>query len=237
MPNDRIAMIGDVHGDVELLIHLMRALDALGARTLVFLGDLVGRTAGSSAVLDLIATRRAAAGERTVVLCGNHERALRRFLESGNFLAYALAGGLPVVKSYLGSVACGDIRDQLANMMPDSHLTIVYDCQPYYEDDELICSHMGIDPYNPGDRSWEAMTATPHVDQFEGHVPVSKLVVCGHYGVGDEPVIIGNFVCLDTGAGGGGPLTALLFPSRRIAQAIRGKAGGISIRVSEGRGE
>lgn len=81
---DRLVAFGDVHGDHDALVSLLRAaevIDADGAWVagdthLVSLGDLLDRGPDSRRVMDLLMrlqTEAAAAGGRVHVLVGNHE--------------------------------------------------------------------------------------------------------------------------------------------------------------------
>lgn len=74
-------IIGDVHGRDQLLRALLAAIggDAPVPPTLVFVGDLIDHGPGAAAVLRLVVVERAGSAA-TLVLPGNHEMAIHRFL-------------------------------------------------------------------------------------------------------------------------------------------------------------
>lgn len=67
-----LALLSDIHGNLEALNACLKHARQAGAERLVFLGDLVGYGADPAAVVDLV--RREAAG--AVVLRGNHDDAV-----------------------------------------------------------------------------------------------------------------------------------------------------------------
>ncbi len=68
-----LALLSDIHGNLEALNACLKHARQAGAERLVFLGDLVGYGADPAAVVNLI-RREAAAG--AVVLRGNHDDAV-----------------------------------------------------------------------------------------------------------------------------------------------------------------
>lgn len=74
-------IIGDVHGRDHLLRALLAAIGtgAPSPPALVFVGDLIDHGPGVAAVLRLVVVERAGSAT-TIVLPGNHEAALHRFL-------------------------------------------------------------------------------------------------------------------------------------------------------------
>lgn len=75
---DRTIIIGDVHGCIAELEHLLAELQVDARDDLLFLGDLVNKGPHSGAVVKLARQ----AGARCVL--GNHERRLLRFRETGD---------------------------------------------------------------------------------------------------------------------------------------------------------
>ena len=77
MTNDRVYVIGDIHGHIEKLkdVHgwIERDQSAHGAATIVHVGDLTDRGPKSAQVVDYLASGMDA-GEDWVVLKGNHDR-------------------------------------------------------------------------------------------------------------------------------------------------------------------
>jgi Calcineurin-like phosphoesterase len=81
LPPGPLDLVGDIHGEIDVLLHLLRRLGCdperrRVERPLVFVGDLVDRGPDSPAVVELVA-RLVEAGVAQVVL-GNHELNLLR---------------------------------------------------------------------------------------------------------------------------------------------------------------
>src|SRR5215471_923786 len=70
-----IALLSDVHANLEALEACLKHASASGAGRYVFLGDLVGYGADPQKVVDIVARY---ASEGAVVVKGNHDEALAR---------------------------------------------------------------------------------------------------------------------------------------------------------------
>lgn len=80
----RIGIISDVHGNLEALEAVLKAIEGEGVDYLVHLGDLVGYNANPQECLQLLQHKR------TICILGNHDLAIiePRMAESFNVLAY-----------------------------------------------------------------------------------------------------------------------------------------------------
>jgi serine/threonine protein phosphatase 1 len=212
----RLAVIGDVHGRADKLERLL-AVEEIAERSVVFLGDLVNRGPDARRVLD-IACEWVAQRNATVLL-GNHEDVLLGYIENADFVRFALSGGLPTIRSYVGH-ASGDVHAQLVRAIPKEHRQLLERASLYCESDEFILSHAGVDPGAPADRSKRVMVQGVGSAVFERRSLLPKLCVCGHYVQRDgRPFVSDTLVCIDTGCGTAcGPLTAFLLPERAVVQ-------------------
>jgi diadenosine tetraphosphatase ApaH/serine/threonine PP2A family protein phosphatase len=70
-----IALLSDVHGNLEALNACLKHADESGVDGYAFLGDFVGYGADPQAVVDIVAKR---ASEGAVVVKGNHDEAVER---------------------------------------------------------------------------------------------------------------------------------------------------------------
>ncbi len=70
---NRVTVVGDLHGDVESLIHILQDSEAMDADRLVFLGDYGDRGMNSGEVYYIILKLKVLYGSRVVMLRGNHE--------------------------------------------------------------------------------------------------------------------------------------------------------------------
>jgi diadenosine tetraphosphatase ApaH/serine/threonine PP2A family protein phosphatase len=68
-----ILVVGDIHGDLESLIHMVTAEDMEKADRIVFLGDYGDRGVKSTEVYYLLLRMKVALREKMIMLRGNHE--------------------------------------------------------------------------------------------------------------------------------------------------------------------
>lgn len=214
---DRLAFIGDIHADS---VRLSALLGRIGSRRLVFLGDYVDHGPDSREgfeVLLQIANRE----ENSVFLSGNHEIGLLAFLSGRlSFLEYAWMGGLSTIRSYMGK-ANEDVRSELVSAMPRPHCEFLSSCKPFFETEQFVASHAGINPACPESRELAEIVLGRHPSLFHDDLRLSKLVICGHYLQTTQAPFVGNgVICLNTGCGTiGGPVIALLYPEMTFLQA------------------
>jgi serine/threonine protein phosphatase 1 len=156
-----------------------------------------------------------------VFLSGNHEMGLLAFLSGRlSFLEYAWMGGLSTIRSYIGK-ANKDVRSELVTAMPTPHFEFVSNCKPFFETDQFVASHAGINPACPESRELAEIVLGRHSSLFHNDLRLNKLVICGHYLQAIRAPFVGDGVfCLNTGCGTiEGPLTALLYPEMTFLQA------------------
>src|SRR6059058_1705595 len=120
-PGERLYAIGDVHGRLDLLTHLLDAIEqddaARGAAEtrIILLGDLVDRGPQSKQVIDHLLTRDWGR-RRPVFLKGNHEEVFLLTL-AGNIEAarfWTRIGGAETMASYGVSQALIESGDTLS---------------------------------------------------------------------------------------------------------------------------
>jgi serine/threonine protein phosphatase 1 len=214
---DKFAFIGDIHADRVRLSALLGKLDP---RRLVFLGDYIDRGPESRDVVEVLLELRYREPS-PIFLSGNHEIGLLAFLSRRlSFLEYAWMGGLSTIRSYVGE-AIEDVRSELVAAMPRPHFEFLSDCKPYFETDQFVASHAGINPARPESRELAEVVLGRHPSLFHSSIHLSKLVICAHYLQPTHTPFIGNgVICLNTGCGTtDGPLTALLYPEMTFEQA------------------
>lgn len=115
-----VDVIGDVHGELEVLTALLARLGCVGGRppagrTLVFLGDLVDRGPSSLGVVDLV--RDLVADGRAQCVLGNHELNILRDAEKDGS-AWFFKQGLPAadrtrVQDFFATLPVALERDDL----------------------------------------------------------------------------------------------------------------------------
>ena len=216
--DDKVAFIGDIHADRVRLAGLLAKLDYRNRR-LIFLGDYVDHGSDSREVIEIlleIANRQ----PNSVFLSGNHEIGLLAFLSGRlSFLEYAWMGGLSTTRSYLGK-ASRDVRRELEAAIPRSHFEFLSNCAPFFETNDFVASHAGVNPARPESRGLPDIVLGRHPALFDVSLKLGKLVVCGHYlQTTQTPFVNTSVICLNTGCGTvGGPATALLYPEMKFVQ-------------------
>jgi hypothetical protein len=70
-----VAIIGDLHGDLESLAHILKQEEVATANRIVFMGDYGDRGDASVAIYSVVLTLKGLAGrgERVILMRGNHE--------------------------------------------------------------------------------------------------------------------------------------------------------------------
>jgi serine/threonine protein phosphatase 1 len=229
----RTYAIGDIHGQLDKLKHAHALIEADKAAvgdpdaTVVHLGDLPDRGPDTRGVIDyLIACRDA--GAPHVILLGNHDRMMRRFLHPEKLrddLRHDLdwlwppLGGRETLASY--GVDVSEIRADAAihadamEAVPSSHLALLDSLKTPYAEGECLFVHAGIRPgVAIGDQSLDDLVwiREPFLSDTRDHGP---LIVHGHTPV-DEVMHCGNRLNLDTGAGYGHPLSAVVIEGRDV---------------------
>jgi serine/threonine protein phosphatase 1 len=214
----RLYAIGDVHGRLDLLSAMHRAVaeeierDRPADWRVVHLGDYVDRGPDSRGVIEFLG----AAGERDaryLFLCGNHEAGLLDFLNipdpNGLFMRF---GGVQTAHSYGVDITAGPVGQAaaaLAAAIPARHTAFLRGLGVSAEFGDFFFCHAGIRPGIPlglqarADLTWIR-------DAFLDHAGLHpKVVVHGHTPQ-PEPELLPNRVNVDTRAYASGRLTALV---------------------------
>lgn len=200
----RLIAIGDIHGCYTALEKLLNILALRECDQLVTLGDYVDRGPDSRKVLDrLIALFEAG---RLLPLRGNHELMMMRARDSLHEEKFwRTYGGDDALESYSTEERQGRLSD-----VPDRHWRfLATDCRDWHETDEHIFVHASAHPALPMNQQvedelfWQSLLDRgPHVS--------GKTIICGHsVQQSGAPTNLGHTICIDTGAYGGGWLTAL----------------------------
>ncbi|MBS0564616.1 MAG: serine/threonine protein phosphatase [Proteobacteria bacterium] len=228
--------IGDIHGHPDKLaaLHRLIAADRAacgdGDAPVVHVGDLVDRGPDSRGVLDLLIAG-IAAGENWVVLKGNHDRMFRGFMADPDYhdprlrpdlwWLHERLGGDTTLASYgiagADERALHDLHDEATARVPAAHVAFLAGLPLYHLRGECLFVHAGIRPgidlhdQSEDDLLWIRREfledARDHgVLVIHGHTPVQGVT---HYG---------NRVNIDTGAGYGRPMSAVVTEGRAVFQ-------------------
>lgn len=223
----RIYAIGDIHGRLGLLqsAHALIAADDAahgGGGQLVHVGDLLDRGPDSRGVVEYL-MRGQAEGRPWVVLRGNHDRFLPRFMRQPGWIDAGLASG----RHWLDHVSLGAAETlasygvhhdgdharthrEALRAVPETQLRWLETLPLWHLTPGALFVHAGIRPGVDLARQTEQdllWIRGGFLDDRSDHGP---LVVHGHTVV-DHVTHFGNRLAIDTGAAYGGPLSVVVF--------------------------
>ena len=158
-PGYLVHAVGDVHGRDDLLVDLLRQIDAdadsrnAERRVLVFLGDLIDRGPASAQVIERLRTYRPDR-TRLVFLSGNHEEVLLRILdgEPGPIPDWLRFGGAECLESY--GVDAGRLKrmsparalETIRSAIPAEHAAFLRGFDDSFRAGGYLFVHAGIRP-------------------------------------------------------------------------------------------
>lgn len=232
----RLYAVGDIHGRDDLLAELIAAIAADGAaapdlrKVLIFLGDYVDRGLQSKAVIERL-TGAPLPGFERVFLKGNHELALKQFLDDASFgRSWKYYGGLETLHSYgITELTLSDdpadferARAHFDEVLPDKHREFLDNLAVTAEFGDYFFVHAGVRPGIALSRQIEEDLLWIREEFLDSTSTYGKVVVHGH--TPREAVEFrANRIGLDTGAYMTGVLTALVLEGegRRLIQTGR----------------
>jgi serine/threonine protein phosphatase 1 len=217
----RFYIVGDIHGYLSKLKKIITSIknEIKNNDSIIFLGDYIDRGPSSFEVIEYLIGLSTM--YKTVFLMGNHEDMFITYFTTGeNYYNYMRNGGGNTIKSY--------IKNLNEFTIPESHLEFLKKLKLYYEGDDFIAVHGGL---NPGintihaQKKHDLIWIREEFYTYKGRW--TKTVIFGHtptpYLHHSDSVYIDeakNIIGLDTGAMTEGyPLTCMRWPDRKIYQA------------------
>ena len=218
----RNIIIGDIHGCSQAFHALLKKVKLVGDDRLILLGDLFDRGPDSFEVFRTVRQLAGTMEEDFVLLRGNHEDyLLNPKLTLMQRFVWERVGRGTTVASFKAH------GDRMENAIP----WLDQRCQMYYQGDGFQCVHAGllVDPIEANDP--QTMIHDHNVVKKNRYA--GPLTVTGHialqeptYFAGDEkttetlaygellPLPETGVICIDTGCGKGGRLTAMIIKER-----------------------
>jgi serine/threonine protein phosphatase 1 len=220
----RVYAVGDVHGRLDALQPLIRAIaDDLeaappaGPALLVFLGDYVDRGPDSRGVVDLVLRMRDTPGLEVRALKGNHEEALLQFLDEPSFGATWMEhGGGATLVSYgvqppptrTDGEAWQRVRDAFDEALPEAHRAFYTGLELIVDVGDYAFVHAGVRPGVAWDQQAERDLLWIRQEFLQEKGPFGKVIVHGHTPM-EEPQLLPHRLGIDTGCYATGVLTAV----------------------------
>ena len=236
----RAYAVGDIHGRVDLLEHLLAKIHAdlqhrpAPKTLLIFVGDLVDRGPSSAQVIERLRCYRRDR-VRPVFLLGNHEEVLLRIISGDSSVvdSWLKFGGLQCLQSY--GVTLASIRGRSAEQVveivraavPPEHVEFLECFADSCRFGDYLFVHAGIRPGVEVDQQSQAdlrRIRDPFLFDESDH---GFVVVHGHT-ITDEVDERPNRIGIDTGAYRSGVLTALAIEGteRWLIDTRSGTGGG-----------
>jgi len=206
MKNERIFILGDIHGCLDMLKRMMDKIKWQPDKDrLIFLGDYIDRGKNPKGVVDYILALEKISSH-IQCLIGNHEAAFLDYLTGREKRLFLINGGYSTLESYDKG------RDgQKNSLVPPDHLEFYESLETYLDLDDYYVVHAGFRPGIPlTKQNFEDMIWIRDPFIFSAH-DFGKKVIFGHTPF-SEPLILENKIGLDTGAVYGNKLTCLELP-------------------------
>lgn len=217
--------VGDIHGRYDLFKMLLARITAdyaeraRGRRpVLILCGDYVDRGPDSAKVLQAVLWLQRHSALDLHLLKGNHEQAMRAFIDEpesgGDWLAYGgaetlLSYGVPPLPPQPDSDALRRSRDDLVDRMPASHLQLIEALELCAIVGDYAFVHAGIRPGVALKQQTERDLLWIRAGFLDAPGPFEKVVVHGHSWRDDQPQLTGHRIGIDTGAYATGVLSAV----------------------------
>lgn len=224
MPSgQRVYCVGDIHGRDDLLLSLVKniAEDAAnyhGHKSIIFLGDYIDRGMRSKEVIDVLIDPAFLPEFQKIFLCGNHEQTLLDFLSSdgailkewwrygaqGTFYSYGVAViGIPSESKF------PELHAQLTESIPATHIQFYQTLKASVVIGDYFFVHAGINPDLTLEQQHESDLYWIRDEFLSAKKMYEKMIVHGH-SIVDDPELLPNRICIDTGAYASGKLTCLI---------------------------
>ena len=219
----RTIIIGDIHGGHRKLQNVLEQIRLGEEDRLILLGDLFDRGRESWEVFQTVRELAADFGDRFVLLRGNHEDyLLQEKLTWSQRRMWDKVGRKATIASF----------QEHGERMEDAAPWIREHCRLFYRDAEIQCVHAGlkVEPIEANDTQTLVhdhsivlqnlydgpLTVVGHIALdapawFAGDGETAVKLSCGEW----RPLPEKGILCIDTGCGKGGALTAMILEEGR----------------------
>lgn len=203
MDNERLFVIGDIHGCLDMLKRLMEKIGWQPEKDrLIFLGDYIDRGQNPKGVVDYILGLRKSSSY-VECLVGNHEAMFLDYLSGRDRELFLLNGGSKTIESY-----SFNRTQEGESLIPKDHMTFYQSLKPYIETQDYYIVHAGFRPGVEIEKQELEDMVWIREKFIHSNFDFGKRVIFGHTPF-REPLVMENKIGLDTGAVFGNKLTCL----------------------------
>ncbi len=217
-------VIGDIHGCLDELRRLIRALRLASGDSLIFLGDYIDRGPDSAGVVSYLIGLQGELPEiKFAFLKGNHEDMFLSYLgltgQHGDM--FLINGGKATLASYGLPEAAS--REQALSALPHDHLFFYKSLDCFHVMDSFLCVHAGVHPQKSlAEQTEDELFWIRNSFIYSSHC-LPYTVLFGHT---PQPTVLYDLpykIGLDTGLVYGNMLTCLEVDEKVLYQINRGK--------------
>ncbi|QQA42734.1 metallophosphoesterase [Pelagovum pacificum] len=222
-PEEKIQVVGDIHGRFDLLESLSNKLDPLAP--IILVGDYIDRGDNSADVLRGCMQVSRETNFRLTCLTGNHESMLLKFIEDPRSVAsmwlnnggqQTLASfGVRLVSDRVEDAVLDDARDQLVDAMGGALISWLEDLPISFRSGNVAVVHAGADPALPLEDQSRRCMIWGHPDFDRVDRSDGNWIAHGHTIV-DQPGFARGRISVDTGAYATGRLTAAVIEDGEV---------------------
>jgi len=222
-PERPLYVIGDIHGQMSLLMEILAKIDAHAQKgrrlnpMLVFIGDMIDRGEESAAVLTRVKLMADNLPGNVACLMGNHERMMLDFLDTPTERGarWLRNGGLQTLASFgvrgmSEGASASDMLDAayaLRSALPEGMEAWLRALPVSYQSGNIACVHAAADPALPIADQADRTLMWGHSGFLQNDRSDDICVIHGHTIV-DAPEHHPTRIAVDTGAHYSGRLTA-----------------------------
>lgn len=253
---DNIYIIPDIHGMLSQLQLILKSILPLRKNEgvndkIIFLGDYIDRHTNSPKILDLLIDLKKKYGEKIVLLKGNHESLFLDALDLGfafpsKYDFWFANGGAQTLIGYLERHNLPThephrlMRSRIKDLVPQEHVSFLKtELKLYYELDDNIFVHAGVDPMLPLEGQDEEIFTWDRslygfVKKMVGEgkeLPWDKIIWTGHNTSSEYPFLNNKFNMLDISSSN--QILCCEINSKEIVKAQKGVSRLVKIKYEE----
>ncbi len=245
-------VIGDIHGHADLLQALLSQIipHFNNNDKLIFVGDYIDRGPNSKQVIDIILSLKKTYPKQIICLKGNHEQWFLDTYHNHSKISWLISmEGFSTIESY-SQEAATILKEAITQLgkellfpsdpqnpstlpyqhflshVPPTHIEFFQSLQLFYEDQDIICTHSGLDVEGPELRyqTEEDLLWAPSEQMLQMWQGPKTLIV-GHKATHKVdptsigfPLITKHTILIDTSPSQTSTLSAIRFPDRKVFQ-------------------